>query len=61
MRPRSFRGGDRLGSDVEPFVQHVVHTALAYIVAGRDHVLIFASPMSEPDVNSVIERESVCH
>jgi hypothetical protein len=46
---------------VEPLVQHVVHAALAYIVAGRDHVLTFASPMSEPDVNSVIERESVRH
>jgi hypothetical protein len=35
-----------------------VHATLAYIVARRDRVLIFASPMSEP---SVIERESVCH
>jgi hypothetical protein len=38
-----------------------VHATLAYIVARRDRVLIFASPMSEPDINSVIERESVCH
>ena len=29
---------------------------LAYIVARRDRVLIFASPMSEPAINSVIER-----
>ena len=35
-----------------------VHATLAYIVACRDPVLIFASPMSEPDINSVIERES---
>ena len=56
-----FRGSDRLASDVEPFVEHVVHTALAYIVARRDRVLIFASPMSEPNINGVIERESVCH
>ena len=35
-----------------------VHATLAYIVARRDRVLIFASPMSEPDINSVIERES---
>jgi hypothetical protein len=50
------RGGDRLASDVEPLVQHVVHAALAYIVARRDRVLIFASPMSEPDIDCVIER-----
>jgi hypothetical protein len=56
-----FRGSDRFASNVEPLVQHVVHAALAYIVAGRDHMLTFASPMSEPDVNSVIERESVRH
>src|SRR5262249_56598480 len=37
------------------------HATLAYIVARRDRVLIFASPMSEPNINSVIERESVCH
>src|SRR5262245_60687937 len=51
-----FRGGDRLASDVEPLVQHIVHAALAYIVARRDRVLIFASPMSEPDIDYVIER-----
>jgi len=39
----------------------LVHATLAYIVARRDRVLIFASPMSEPNINSVIERESVCH
>jgi hypothetical protein len=50
-----FRGSDRLASDVEPLIQHIVHAALDYIVAGRDRVLIFASPMSEPDINSVIE------
>jgi hypothetical protein len=38
-----------------------VHATLACIVARRDRVLIFASPMSEPNINSVIERESVCH
>jgi hypothetical protein len=32
-----------------------------YIVARRDRVLIFASPMSEPDIDCVIERQSVCH
>jgi len=37
------------------------HATLAYIVARRDRVLIFANPMSEPNINSVIERESVCH
>jgi len=55
------RGSDRLASDVAPLVQHIVHVALAYIVARRDGVLIFASPMSQPDINRVIERESVCH
>ena len=39
----------------------LVHATLAYIVARRDRVLIFASPMSEPNINSVIGRESVCH
>ena len=58
---RPFRGSDRLASDVKPLVQHIVHATLVYIVAGRDRVLIFASPMSEPDINSVIERKSVCH
>src|SRR5215470_14830413 len=62
LRDRSpLRDSDRLASDVESLVQHIVDAALAYIVAGRDRVLIFASPMSEPDINSVIERESVCH
>src|SRR5215813_2334140 len=62
LRDRSpLRDSDRLASDVEPLVQHIVHAALVYIVAGHDRVLIFASPMSEPDINSVIERESVCH
>jgi hypothetical protein len=56
-----FRGSDRPASDVAPLVQHVVHAALAYIVARRDRVLIFASPMSEPDINSVVECKSVCH
>jgi len=56
------------GSYEAPRVHHAarrrgacVHATLAYIVARRDRVLIFASPMSEPDINSVIERESVCH
>src|SRR5262249_11858904 len=62
LRDRSpLRDSDRLASDVEPLVQHIVHAALVYIVAGRDRVLIFASPMPEPDINSVIERGSVCH
>jgi hypothetical protein len=42
-----------------------VHATLAYTLARRDRALIFASPMSEPNINSVIERESeresVCH
>ena len=59
--PSPLRGSDRFASDVEPLVQHIIHAALVYIVARRDRVLIFASPMSEPDSNSVIERKSVCH
>jgi hypothetical protein len=57
----SATGSDRFASDVDPLVHDIVHAALAYIVTRRDHVLIFASPMSEPDINSVIEREFVCH
>src|ERR671930_308256 len=38
-----FRGSDRPASDVAPLIQHVVHAPLAYIVARRDRVQIFAS------------------
>ena len=60
-RPKSVRGSDRLASGVEPLVQHIVHAGPIYIVAGCDRVLIFASPMSEPDINRVIEHQSVRH
>jgi hypothetical protein len=51
---RFFLRSGRFASEVPFFFQHLVHATLIDTVRGCDVVLVFASPMSKPNIHRIV-------
>jgi hypothetical protein len=55
----AFLGSKILATKVDALFKHIIHTAWIDAIRCRDVMLIFAPPIAEPDINSIIERKPV--
>jgi hypothetical protein len=55
----AFLGSKDLAAQVGALFKHIIHTARIDAVRRCDVVLILALPMSEPDIDSIIERKPI--
>jgi len=55
----AFLGSKNLAAKVDTLFKHIIHTAWIDAIRRCDVVLILALPMSDPDIDSIIERKPV--
>jgi hypothetical protein len=55
----AFLGSKILAAKVDALFKHIIHTAWIDAIRRRDVMLIFAPPIAEPDINSIIKRKPV--